>query len=299
MGCAGPPSPRWRWITRPARSRAARCRSAIRSTKNRRWKRCCRPVTRGCTPRSPTAARAGCRRRSARWPRSWARRLTWRRVPLKYAGLRPWEIWLSEAQERMVLAVPPANWPAVQAICDGLDIEATVLGRFTGDGRLTLRYDGRIVGEIDADFLHNGIPRRRLQAVWQRPERDFTAETQRTQRHFCSISALSAPLRWTSDASDATSNCWPCLPRPTSAAKRMSSAATTTKCRAATVVKPFAGHANAGPSDAAVLDLRFATGRGQASGQGSGRAEPRRHTFRGDQPGTRRHRTPTRWPGPR
>ncbi len=91
------------------------------------------------------------------------------RVPLKYAGLRPWEIWLSEAQERMVLAVPPAHWPRLQQICAGLDVEATVLGAFTGDGCLTLRYNGRIVGQLSTEFLHHGIPRRRLKAVWTRP----------------------------------------------------------------------------------------------------------------------------------
>ena len=89
------------------------------------------------------------------------------RVPLKYPGLRPWEIWLSEAQERMVLAVPPANWPRLQAICAGLDVTATALGTFTGDGRLTIRYDGELVGELDCHFLHDGIPRRRLQAEWR------------------------------------------------------------------------------------------------------------------------------------
>ncbi len=40
-------------------------------------------------------------------------------VHLKYPGLRPWEIWLSEAQERMVLAVPPANWPACKPSATG------------------------------------------------------------------------------------------------------------------------------------------------------------------------------------
>ena len=91
-------------------------------------------------------------------------------VPLKYPGLRPWEIWLSEAQERMVLAVPPANWPRVQAICAGQDIEAVSIGTFEATGRLRLHYGDALVGDVSMAFLHDGIPRRRLSAVWQPPD---------------------------------------------------------------------------------------------------------------------------------
>jgi len=88
-------------------------------------------------------------------------------VLLKYAGLRPWEIWLSEAQERMVLAVPPENWDALVAICDVHLCEATIIGTFTQTGRLTLYYGEKLVGDIAMEFLHNGIPRRHLNAVWE------------------------------------------------------------------------------------------------------------------------------------
>ena len=91
-------------------------------------------------------------------------------VPLKYAGLDPWEVWLSEAQERMVLAVPPANWPQVEAICVGLHIDATVLGHFNGEGRVRIRHGERLVGDLDTSFLHDGIPRRHLKAVWRPPQ---------------------------------------------------------------------------------------------------------------------------------
>jgi phosphoribosylformylglycinamidine synthase len=88
-------------------------------------------------------------------------------VPLKYAGLRPWEIWLSEAQERMVLAVKPHDWDAFKAISDGQDVEAVVIGTFAPTGRLTLYYGDKLVGDMTMDFLHNGIPRRHLNAVWE------------------------------------------------------------------------------------------------------------------------------------
>lgn len=85
-------------------------------------------------------------------------------VPLKYAGLRPWEIWLSEAQERMVLAVAPDNWARMQAICAGQEIEAVVIGTFEPTGRLRLYYGAKLVGDITMEFLHDGIPQRRLVA---------------------------------------------------------------------------------------------------------------------------------------
>jgi phosphoribosylformylglycinamidine synthase II/phosphoribosylformylglycinamidine synthase I len=90
-------------------------------------------------------------------------------VPLKYPGLRPWEIWLSEAQERMVIAVPPAHWARVQQIAAGQDVEAVCIGTYTATGRLDLAYDGKSVGSLQMDFLHDGIPTRHLKAVWNPP----------------------------------------------------------------------------------------------------------------------------------
>jgi phosphoribosylformylglycinamidine synthase II len=94
------------------------------------------------------------------------------RVRLKYPGLAPWEIWLSEAQERMVLAVSPENIPALQTLCDTFDTELTDIGTFTGDGRLLVRYDGQIVVNMDNEFLHKGIPQRQLRAVFNKQKPD-------------------------------------------------------------------------------------------------------------------------------
>jgi len=80
------------------------------------------------------------------------------RAPLKYDGLSYTEIWISEAQERMVLAVPPGKWPEMKALCDSEGVEATDLGRFIDTGRLTLRYGGVVVGDLSMDFLHDGRP---------------------------------------------------------------------------------------------------------------------------------------------
>ncbi|MFQ5462439.1 MAG: phosphoribosylformylglycinamidine synthase subunit PurS [Phycisphaerae bacterium] len=90
-------------------------------------------------------------------------------VPLKYAGLRYDEIWISEAQERMVFAVPPEHLARFLAIFEEEEVEATVIGRFTGDNTLTVRYDGQTVGSLDMAFLHNGLPRATRRAHWTAP----------------------------------------------------------------------------------------------------------------------------------
>jgi phosphoribosylformylglycinamidine synthase len=80
------------------------------------------------------------------------------RAPLKYQGLSYTEIWISEAQERMVLAVPPHAWPALQQLCESEHVEATDLGEFVATGRLRLRYHGQVVADLSMDFLHEGRP---------------------------------------------------------------------------------------------------------------------------------------------
>lgn len=90
-------------------------------------------------------------------------------APLKYEGLSYTEIWISEAQERMVLAVPPEHWPELKALCEGEGVEATDLGQFVDTGRLTLRYEGNLVGDLSMEFLHEGRPQVVRQARFQPP----------------------------------------------------------------------------------------------------------------------------------
>ncbi len=80
-------------------------------------------------------------------------------APLKYEGLSYTEIWISEAQERMVLAVPPENLTELVALCQSEGVEATDLGEFVDTGRLTLKYNGEVVGDLSMKFLHDGRPR--------------------------------------------------------------------------------------------------------------------------------------------
>lgn len=92
-------------------------------------------------------------------------------VPLKYAGLEPWEIWLSEAQERMVIAVAPANVAEIAERCSYYGVEWADIGAFTGDGILTVRSGGTAVLEMSTEFLHDGRPRRELKATMPTPVR--------------------------------------------------------------------------------------------------------------------------------
>ncbi len=93
-------------------------------------------------------------------------------VPLKYPGLTPEEIWISEAQERMVLAVPPADLEACKAIFEAEDVEATCIGSFTDTGRLVLRYNGEVMGDMSMSFLHDGTPKPVRQASWTAPQHE-------------------------------------------------------------------------------------------------------------------------------
>ncbi|OGF27279.1 hypothetical protein A2242_03355 [Candidatus Falkowbacteria bacterium RIFOXYA2_FULL_47_9] len=79
-------------------------------------------------------------------------------VPLKYPGLSPWQIWISESQERMVLAVPKSRWKPFAAVMEKHGVEATVIGTFTDSGRCKATYRNETVMDIDMDFLHNGRP---------------------------------------------------------------------------------------------------------------------------------------------
>ncbi|HEX9842616.1 MAG TPA: AIR synthase-related protein, partial [bacterium] len=90
-------------------------------------------------------------------------------APLKYPGLQPWEIFISEAQERMTLAVPPDKVDALLALSREMDVESTVLGEFDASGVLTATYGGEVVARLDMDFLHEGLPRMQLKAQWQAP----------------------------------------------------------------------------------------------------------------------------------
>ncbi len=91
------------------------------------------------------------------------------KAPLKYQGLTYAEIWISEAQERMVLAVPQDSWDELRELCESEGVEAAVLGRFAPTGRLQLTYYGHVVGDLSMKFLHDGRPPVIRDALYQPP----------------------------------------------------------------------------------------------------------------------------------
>jgi len=91
-------------------------------------------------------------------------------VPLKQAGLSPWEILVSESQERMTVGVSPADCAAFEALADLHEVEATAVGTFTDSGAFVVRMDSNVVAHIPISFLHDGCPQLQLESEWMPPE---------------------------------------------------------------------------------------------------------------------------------
>jgi phosphoribosylformylglycinamidine synthase subunit PurSL len=159
-------------------------------------------------------------------------------VPRKYPGLEPWEVWLSEAQERMVVAVPPDRLPALQARCDRVGVQLADIGSFTGDGHLVVRHEGVVVADIDTAFLHDGRPQRRMPAELPDPERH-----NRTGR------TVDDPAR----------TLLALLAHPNIASKAGTIHRYDHEILGSTVVRPLVGAANDGPADGVVLAEPTAT----------------------------------------
>jgi len=92
------------------------------------------------------------------------------KVPLKYTGLDPWQILVSESQERMTMSVSPEKIDRFLEIAKKHDVEAQVVGKFTNSGKFYSTYQGKPVTYLDMDFAHEGVPQMRLEAEWVAPE---------------------------------------------------------------------------------------------------------------------------------
>jgi phosphoribosylformylglycinamidine synthase len=165
------------------------------------------------------------------------------KVPLKYGGLNYTEIWISEAQERMVIAVKPENLKAIKKIFDDENVESTVIGKFTDDKKLILRYNGEQVGEMDMDFLHNGVPKYSRKAIWESPELVEQNIPEKDNYNDELLQILScfnvASKEWVIRQYDH-------------------------EVQGGSVVKPLTGVNNDGPSDAAVIRPKFNSDKGVA-----------------------------------
>jgi len=158
------------------------------------------------------------------------------KVPLKYAGLSYTEIWISEAQERMVIAVKPENIESIMKIFAAEDVEATVIGRFTGDKKLTLRYNGVQVGQLDMQFLHEGICKYSRNAVWK--TKSLSEPVLPSQKNF-------------------TEDLLKILGSYNVASKEWVIRQYDHEVQGGSVIKPLMGAQNDGPMDAAVIRPRF------------------------------------------
>lgn len=158
------------------------------------------------------------------------------RAPLKYPGLQPWEILISEAQERMTLAVPPEKLEAFIQLAREMDVEAVDLGVFTNSGYFHCLYEGRTVAYLPMEFLHGGVPQMVIPAKWTPPKTvepvfpipaDLGAELAKLLGRLNICSKESVIRRYDHEV------------------------------QAGTVIKPLVGVANDGPSDAAVFRPLF------------------------------------------
>jgi phosphoribosylformylglycinamidine synthase len=165
------------------------------------------------------------------------------RVPLKYPGLSPEEIWISEAQERMVLAVPPEKLAACSAVFEAEDAEVTAIGKFTSSGLLSIRWRGECVAELDMRFLHDGAPRPIRRAT-------YTPST--------------APDPGCPPAKDHALTLLALLSAPDIASKEWIVRQYDHEVQGMSVLKPFVGTRMDGPGDAAVLKPLAASEKGIA-----------------------------------
>ncbi len=175
------------------------------------------------------------------------------KVPLKYAGLRYDEIWISEAQERMVLSVPPENLETILALFAAEDVEATVIGTFRDDGRLVLRYDGQQVGRIDCEFLHNGVPGLDKVATWTRRAAQPPAGSH---------------VRIYDEPGPLAERLLKLMAHPTLASKQWVIRQYDHEVQAGSALKPLTGKCNDGPADAAVVRPLLDSRRGVAIANG-------------------------------
>ena len=154
------------------------------------------------------------------------------RVPLKYSGLSYTEIWISESQERMVLAVPPNTVDQLISLFQSEGVEATVIGEFTDTRRLELFYEGNPVADLDMKFLHKGLPQLEKEAIWEPPrheEPDFPQPTDLREDLLRILSSWNVCSKeWVIRQYDH-------------------------EVQGGSVVKPLVGVNNDGPSDAAII----------------------------------------------
>lgn len=167
-------------------------------------------------------------------------------IPRKYEGLQPWEVLLSEAQERMTLAVRPADLPALRLLAVRRGVEATEIGHFTQSGLFEVRWLGRHIARLSLDFLHHGVPRKHLIAQWM--------PVARREPELGPVDGTAALVRL--------------LGSPNIASRERVIRQYDHEVKGKTVVKPLMGELGIAPQDAAVVRAHFGGWQGVAVASG-------------------------------
>jgi phosphoribosylformylglycinamidine synthase len=154
------------------------------------------------------------------------------KVPLKQAGLSPWEILVSESQERMTIAVRPEDQEAFEALATLHEVEATAVATFTSTGMFHVRYNESTVAYLPIEFLHEGVPQLELESEWNPPVQE--------------------PFVPSMDE-DHTDLLERMLQRPNIASKETWVRQYDHEVIAQTAIKPFVGVERDGPGDAGVI----------------------------------------------
>ncbi len=154
------------------------------------------------------------------------------KVPLKYEGLTYTEIWISEAQERMVIIVPPENEKEILDLFQSENVEATVIGRVTDTHQLHLFYEEIQVADLEMEFLHHGVPQLTRKAIWKKPEYE--------EPEFKPSEDLTNSLKKILASWNVCSKEW--------VVRQYDH-----EVQGGSVLKPFVGVANDGPGDAAIV----------------------------------------------
>ncbi len=153
-------------------------------------------------------------------------------APLKYPGLLPWEILVSESQERMTVAVPPQKLGELELLAAKHGVEASVLGQFTSSGKFHCLHNGKTVAFLDMQFLHEGVPQMRLCARWEKPVQKEPVVFEPPDYNHCLKQMLS---------------------RLNACSKEYVVRQYDHEVQGGSVVKPLTGADNDGPSDAGVV----------------------------------------------
>jgi len=171
------------------------------------------------------------------------------KVPLKYAGLDQWEIWVSESQERMTVAVEPKHIDRFMALSKLHAVESTVIGTYTDSGKLHITYDGQTCAYVDMDLLQSGFPQWEFEAEWTSPRQRGLYEP-----------VISPPVDFNTLLADL-------LARPNIASKEWIARQYDHEVQGTSVVKPLVGLERDMNSDASVIRPVLSSPQGLAFSQ--------------------------------